>query len=405
MDWQDQLRRLDKELSEGEISAQDYRRRRDELLAEASAPAQGKGSLWASARPDAPAPAAPPAAPPAPAAPAAPPAAPAPAAEANATEDTQVVDVSANGTAAADDAATVRNEPPAEDPDKTATVSAATVAASGQRLPTFPPRPTPAGPPPPTTGLQPPAPWSGQVLGEEVFADAKPRRGGARAALIAVALVVVLAVAGGAVWLFVLRTDTPQAQQSDNPPNPGPSEAPSNQAPSNQAPSSQTQPSLDPNAPPAAVADALKPLPGAADPNSGTITAQRAGGLKLVALDEVKLATDHRVSDVIFRGSTNGNVGNALLVFTTPDAGTAGQLTDAERGFLRRSGFTDGDKLAGGPQILQRSDNGRTVYRVVYTSGRYTVRLGVAQREADPGQLRKDLEALVTTVTAVLPVS
>src|ERR1700741_5449881 len=66
MDWQDELRRLDKKLSEGEISAQDYRRMRDELLAEASAPAQGRGVMWAASRPEVTEPAtAPPASPPA----------------------------------------------------------------------------------------------------------------------------------------------------------------------------------------------------------------------------------------------------------------------------------------------------------------------------------------------------
>jgi hypothetical protein len=402
MDWQDELRRLDKQLSEGDISAQDYRRMRDELLAEASAPAQGRGSMWSSARPDGQSPQEP--APPAPPAPAPTPP-PAPVARADAEEtqivenDTQVVDEAVVASVDSPTAVHTVGPPvtpgmPLDDPDRTTTVAAETVATSGPKEPSFPAQPgARARPAPP---LPAPAPWTGQVLGEEVFATAKPG-GGRRPAKVALSVLVALAVVGGAVWFFAIRSDDSAASpQEDKPPPNTQSEAP---------PPSEPKPSKAPDAPPPNLADALGPLPGAADKNNGTLTPQRVGTLKLVAPAEVELATDHKVKDVIFRGSTNGTVGNALLVFATPSPAEAIKFTDAERAYLQENGFEEGRPLAGGLPVLERSDEAGTVYRVVYTTGKYTVRLGVAQRDAKPADLRKELEAAADTILAVLPPS
>lgn len=397
MDWQDELRRLDKQLSEGEISAQDYRRLRDELLAEASAPAQGRGSLWTSARPDVtPEPAPPPSSPDA--------------------EDTQVVADSTVvvqetvvngkpvGEAVVRDKAAV-SDTPAEDPDRTERVAAETVAAgtaagSGRKLPTFPPRPV-DGPMPKAPPLPAPAPWTGKVLGEEVFADAKPQSGARRAVTILLSLVVVLAIAGGAVWFFAFRSDeeAPAARQPDNPPA---SNTPQSEA-SQPAPSAPQ--SAVPDNRPANLADVVGPLPGAADENNGTISPARAGQLKLISPQEVAAAEDAGVEEVIFRGSTSGTVGNALLVLATPDGTAAGELATAERRYLRENGFDAGKELRGGLPVLVREDDVATVYRVVYTTGKYTVRFGVAQRDANPVQLRQELEAVADTILAVLPPS
>jgi hypothetical protein len=430
MDWQDELRRLDKQLSEGEISAQDYRRMRDELLAEASAPAQGRGALWSGAHPEAaPAPA-----------PAPPPAPPSPDAE-----DTQIVadstvvveeTVVAAQEPAADETVvhaspveqtTVQDPPPApplagpgEDPDRTATVAAETVAESDtgrnarresdteaaarkQQTPTFPPRPA-DGPIPKAPPLPAPAPWTGQVLGEEVFADAKAQSNARRAATMLLSLVVVLAVIGGAVWFFVFRSDdAPAAEQSSNPPA---TEKPNSQAPQKppQKPTTSVPQPSRTNLP-TNLADALGPLPGAADKNSGSISPARAGQLKLVAPQEVKAADDQGVTNVIFRGATNGDIGSALLVFATPNGTSALNLAKAERGYLGDSGFVPGKELRSGLPVLERRGEAGTVYRVVYTTGKYTVRFGVAQRDASPVQLRKELESVADTILAVLPPS
>jgi hypothetical protein len=462
MDWQDELRRLDKQLSEGEISAQEYRRMRDELLAEASAPAQGRGSLWSAARPEVtPEPAPPPAAAPRPPAPpkpppAAPPVAPPPTPASPVSvplpaqpdaEDTQIVaddtvvveeDVAKGGPPQAPrspvDQTAVHAEPtmaPAshamagDDPDRTATVGAATVEsadaatqapaeewtemapeAPGEgraespateqkaKHPTFPPRPAdrpiPKAPP-----LPAPAPWTGQVLGEEVFANAKPQGGGRRAATVLLSVVVALAVVGGAVWYIAFRNDDPaEGQAADNPPATQEQTKPPASKP---APSSEVPPE------PANLGDAVAPLPGVADKNSGTITAARAGKLKLIAPQEVKAANKNGVTDVIFRGSTHGSFGNALLVFTTPDGTAAGELAKAETKYLRDAGFTTGKQLRDGIPVLELTRDGATVYRVVYTTGKYTVRFGVAQRDANRAELRKELEAVADTILAVLP--
>ncbi|HEV7647573.1 MAG TPA: hypothetical protein VGP26_05370 [Actinophytocola sp.] len=444
MDWQDELRRLDKQLSEGEISAQEYRRMRDELLAEASAPAQGRGSLWSSARPDSPPP-------PFPAAPPAPGTVPAPDADdtqivadttvtvdkavVHAEDRTEVVDAQTVAGLPAEEQTQVVREPltqpapdrapepaperptePALEAERPTEADPVAEPVSGpfmrpapmperpdSNVPTFPPRPSDT-PPPSAPPLPPPAPWSGhQVIGEEVFADAKPHSAGRRAATAAFSLLVVLAVIGGAVWFFVFRSDDAPAAQAGKPPA---TEKPQSQAPPTRPPSSAPPASSAPVPVPGGnLADVLGPLPGAADKNSGTITAARAGQLKLVSPAEVNAAQEAKVSDVIFRGSTNGSVGVALLVFTTPNGQSAGKLMGAERAYLLEHGFSNGKDLASSLPVLERKEGGATVYRVVYSTGKYTVRFGVAQRDANPQELRKSLEAVADNILAVLPPS
>jgi hypothetical protein len=495
MDWQDELRKLDKQLSEGDISAQQYRRLRDELLAEASAPAQGRGAR--PGRPERPDPA---------------PATPAPDAD-----DTQIVE---DATVTVDeDVVSAANARPAPDPDKTDTVSGdpdetvkvtvderdtrvveepVTTRAVGQpiarafrkpapkrlpgptpmakpssaspagapakpsatppakpsarpsarptakplakppvkppvkplrrmlaepadeltdssaveeiawptteeesdkkkKVPTFPPRPSDT-PPPQAPPLPKPAPYTGhQVLGEEVFADAGPHSNARRAVTMLLSIVAVLAVVGGGVWYFVFRNDDPPAaQQANNPPG-GTAQS--------EAPASTQPPSAKPGNVPPNLADVIGPLPGAADENSGTISAARAGQLKLVSREEVTAAEKAGVTEVIFRGSTKGRTGNGLLVFTTPDATAAADLTKAERTILRDAGFSNGKELRNGLPVLVRTSESSTVYRVVYSTGKYTVRFGVAQLDANPNELRQELEAIADTILAVLPSS
>ncbi|MGH3756565.1 hypothetical protein [Actinophytocola sp.] len=470
MDWQDELRRLDKQLSGGEISAQDYRRMRDELLAEASAPAQGRGSLWSSARPDA----APPEAAPATPAPPAPPAPPAdedaeetqivadetvvvdetvvhgqpveeddtavhpapveetivhsapadetavhpapveetvvqrgpapPAAPRNAMESTETVAepaarVEPAGSAGSVGLVEIIEPGDPDDPDRTASVAAETVAESGKKkVPTFPPRPTDYPAPPPPPPLPAPARWTGHVRGEEVFSRARPQGNARRTAAVLLSVVIALAVVGGGVWYFAFRSDEAPAA---NPP--ATSDQPQSQAPNQPAPSTPQQ-STPPDDLPTNLADVVGPLPGAADKNNGTISAARAGQLKLLAPQEVDAAIQSSVSDVIFRGSTKGETGNALLVFTMPNATTAAAFTDAERQYLGDAGFTPGKELSSGLPVLERSEEA-TVYRVVYTTGKYTVRFGVAQLNANRDQLRRELETVADTILAVLPPS
>jgi hypothetical protein len=490
MDWQDELRKLDKQLSEGDISAQQYRRLRDELLAEASAPAQGRGAR--PARPDRPD------------------AKPAPTPDA---DDTQIVE---DATVTVDEeVVSAANARQAPDPDRTDTVSGdpdetvkvtvderntqveepVTTRAVGQPIarafrkagpkrlpgptpmakpgaapsagpsskptakpaakpaadlrkppanplrkpptnplrthrpepvaepvdsssveeiawptteeesakskkkgPTFPARPSDT-PPPQAPPLPKPAPYTGhQVLGEEVFADAGPHSNARRAATMLLSVVAVLAVVGAGVWYFVFRNDDPPAAQQSNDP-------PASTAQSEAPPASQRPPSPKPGNVPPNLADVIGPLPGAADKNSGTISPARAGQLKLVSRDEVAAAEEAGVTEVIFRGSTKGNTGNGLLVFTTPDPAAAAKLTKAERTILRDAGFTAGKALRNGLPVLVRTTDSATVYRVVYSTGKYTVRFGVAQLDANPDELRQELEAVADTILAVLPSS
>lgn len=232
MTWQDELRQLDEALAEGRVSAEDYRNRRDQLLASAAsvAPRAGdKGSTDSAKEPGTGSPFPPPfrwnAETPA--------------------ETTQVI-----GAVAGEDA-----EPTPGDSDRTQVVPGETTqvvhrpptgdpahpgppSAPGQPAPGQPPGQPPQGQPP--QGQPPPVhdPWAGHQVGSNAppwaNADSEPllswgsfqpqgpevfeTRGGGKGkvfAILAVALLVVVATAG-TVYLTLLRPGNGAAPQ--NPP-------------------------------------------------------------------------------------------------------------------------------------------------------------------------------------------
>lgn len=151
MTWQDSLRQLDARLANGEIGAAEYRKTRDEILAEASSGTQAVSfdteatTQWVSTPP------------------------PPPALSSESDEETtQVV------------TADVVSPPPP---------------------PPFPPQQQ-FGPPMPPQQMQRPAP----IMGSEVFGEARPAGGGRRVLWILLPILV-LALVGGGVWWFALRDD------------------------------------------------------------------------------------------------------------------------------------------------------------------------------------------------------
>jgi hypothetical protein len=212
MSWQDELRRLDEELASGRISADDYRSRRDQIMASAVSPTNQAA--------------------PGPAAesttvmsPVQPPAGPRPGGGTDDVDRTQIVSgqqMDADRTQAVGWRAT-----PPEDPNRTQVVPGVPPQNfAGAR----PPRPAP-GPqggyqttPPPWENEEPMAgPWAGQefpalgantpdwaLQGPEVFQTDK-KSGKGKAIGIIVVVVVLLGLAAGAYFLFKPKANNNQA--------------------------------------------------------------------------------------------------------------------------------------------------------------------------------------------------
>ncbi|MFC5285468.1 SHOCT domain-containing protein [Actinokineospora guangxiensis] len=205
MSWQDELQQLDSALAAGQLSADEYRSRRDALLSKAagqSGPAQPPPQQQQ------------------------PP-------EAERTQYVQPITGPPPGQHAggpppggqADRTQAVR---PEQHSDRTQVVSGhdassdRTQIVSTSHVAPPPPPNYAASPPPwesvhPTTGGAPSTPWGSDDLpagfgnsgwprqGPEIFAE--PDKGKGKVALIAVAVVLVLALAGGAVWFFGFSGD------------------------------------------------------------------------------------------------------------------------------------------------------------------------------------------------------
>src|SRR6266496_2319295 len=223
MTWQERLRQLDARLAGGELSANDYRRARDEILAEASSGSapEARGDLWT------------------------------PAAEKPA-EQTAVVVEPDNSAETTQVVETLK-----ADEEQTQVVPANTFVTL------MPPVEQGAPPPPgmPPQGMLPPGPPrpAPPLHGQEVFADAsRPRSGGTLVRFLVPLLVLVLVGAG--VWWFAFRDDS-----GDTPASPPPTSTAQEKK----------APSVD------QVAGMLPELPGTASDNDGAMPVDRAQELKL----------------------------------------------------------------------------------------------------------------------------
>ncbi|MFC4854822.1 hypothetical protein [Actinophytocola glycyrrhizae] len=188
MSWQDELAQLDSALAAGQISADEYRTRRDRVIAQASGQSAPEQPQQQGAEP---------------------------------TAVFRPVQPQ-QGFEGADRTQIVSGQPPGNEhtqvvghTDADSTQIVPNVQAQQQQHPHFPPPP----PPPPWESQQPhpqamtPPPWANEDLppefgqqswprqGPEVFEE-KSRGGAGKVAGIIVAVVVVLALAGGAIWFF-----------------------------------------------------------------------------------------------------------------------------------------------------------------------------------------------------------
>jgi hypothetical protein len=378
MTWQEELRQLDSALAGGELSANEYRKRRDEILAAASSaqapspiigPPTGPNPVVA-----------------APAAPAAPPASPAPAAPLDAAEVTQVVNVQ-TGEAEADVTQIITDPAKTNGAEHTQIVTPITDDRTSPAMPqpqwaSLPPtgsQQTGVATFPPVAGGPAPTPLDAQDL----FTSNKPAQNGPKPWVIAVAVIVVLAIAGGAVWFFGFRdsggTDT-----------------------ANETPT-QTN---EQQSPPAPVDITKIDLPGEAAENSGEMDITRASELAVIAPAEATLLADAGASQVTYSGFSDGNYRFLLYSYKSADAAAAAELTDKILNVQKQLGFTDAtvEGVPSGVTLTTVSNKEAAALRGVYTYGDQTIQLSVLQIPVgDIAALHTQFQQAMTTITDAAP--
>lgn len=382
MTWQEELRQLDSALAGGELSANEYRKRRDEILAAAS-----------SAQPPSPVIGAP----------------PGPRPEGEAAEVTQVVNVDSVDNVAetelvneadktqiiSDPAKTAANAEPerqaVNQANQPGPAERTQVIATDERTqpavqqphwatqlpdPNAPtgvfPRQQPIGPGPAVTPMD----------AQDLFTSNKPpRNSGKKPWLIAVAVVVVLALAGGAVWFFGFRDD------------------------GGQDPADRSNEQSTPAAPPDVDITKIE-LPGEAAPDAGEMDIVRAGELKVIAPAEATLLADAGADAMVYSGSSEGDYRFLLYSYESKDAAAAKELTEKITGVQKQLGFQDTEVqgVPGEVAVSAVENEAAGAVRGVYTYGNTTIQLCVLQiPKGNVDDLRVQFQNALTAVTDAAP--
>jgi hypothetical protein len=365
MTWQDNLRQLDARLAKGELSAAEYRRTRDEILAEASSSSQSvsfepaaEKAGWQSANP----------------------------AEEQDPDATVVTSV--------DTSAPERTS----DSETTQVVSAADVASTPRpaQAPAQAPVAAPQAPPAPQAHAPqqparfgPPAPLpqqrSAPIQGQEVFAEARPANGGGSRALRFVIPVLILALIGAGVWWFALRDSGAPAADDEG-------------QRQGQTTSAAQVPAVG------EIADRVPRLPGEAKPESGTMTPQQAQQQELLAPAYATLLAEGGANEIVYRKSAGGGFGYLLVAAPVEPSGRAAELAASTGDNLRQSGFAPVAGRDGEPQVISRTDQFFRTYVTTYASGDVWVQVNVsAAPDGDEAALAGEFDEVLRSVLGELP--
>jgi hypothetical protein len=397
MTWQEELRQLDSALAGGELSANEYRKRRDEILAAAS-----------SAQPPSPV--------------IGPPAGPRPAGEPDEAngegetdnaEVTQIVNVDSGEADQTQiiDAATVGgavNGAASEnkagngsgngDVERTQVVTA---EAPSVQQPQQAPPPPPQSPQQPVWATQLPdpnaatgvfparqQPMAGPAVtpmdAQDLFTSNKPPRGGRKPWLIGVVVLVVLALAGGAVWFFGFRDDSQPTAGGD--------------------PEQNTTAGQEPAPEPVDITKIE--LPGEPAANAGEMDISRASELKVIAPAEATLLAGAGADAVVYSGAAEGDYRFLLYSFESADAKAAEELTGKIVDVQKQLGFQDTEvqDVPGAVNVSQVSNDQASALRGVYTYGDTTIQLNVLQiGKGNVDELRVQFQRAMTAVTDAAP--
>jgi hypothetical protein len=385
VNWQDELRKLDEELASGRVSADEYRTRRDQVLASAHAvpPIQQQ---WQANPPTAPA-----------------------------QQQGQQPPDSATQylRPVAPDAG--QGQPP--NPDATQVVSGGRPAARPpqdvdrtQVVPGGGMQPQPQyGQPSPPHGFsaqQPPAsPWgSGDTSapwattsgdswlrqGPEVFDETSG--GGGKKVLAIVGVVLVIALIGGAIWFFGIRESSPSA---------GGGTTTSAGTDSSAAPTTTTtEPPID----------LIPAPPGTPNPANGVVPVAEAVEAKILTAEEATAVEAAGITEVSFKGGTAAAFTHDTTVFEAEDADKAEALAEALVQLQTKAGMVPGAKgvmpqSSTVHQLVRKGQPG--FYRCVYVTGTKVVRIGTVQTPigVDDKELIKKFQEFGGTVVKEFPIS
>ncbi|MFC4854821.1 hypothetical protein [Actinophytocola glycyrrhizae] len=389
MTWQEELRQLDSALAGGELAANEYRKRRDEILAAAS-----------SAQPPSPV-----IGPPTGPQPVVPAEGAGPGENAEVTqvvnvegaeaEQTQIIDV------ATMDGATGKagNGGANGDVERTQVVTAEASPPQQQQPQQQPRQMAPQQPvwatqlpdPAATTGAFPrqsqpmPAPAVTPMDAQDLFTSNKAPRGGRKPWLIGIVVLVVLALAGGAVWFFGLRGDDDPQQAADG---------------DEQQTSAVEEPAPEP-------VDVTKiELPGEPGLNTGEMNIQRASELNVIAPAEATLLAGAGADRLVHNGTSEGDYSFLLYSFQSEDAEAAQELTASIIDIQRQLGF-EPTGVEGVPETVDVStvtNAEASGTRGVYTYGDTTILMFVLQIPAgDVDEMRVQFQRAMTAVTDAAP--
>ncbi|MQA11522.1 MAG: hypothetical protein GEU98_23820 [Pseudonocardiaceae bacterium] len=163
-----------------------------------------------------------------------------------------------------------------------------------------------------------------------------------------------------------------------------------------------------PNDPTSRLERTLPKFPGVPNKNNSTMAVRKGVGLSLYTRPEADVLTANGAKSVTYRGSAKDGIGYAILVAPIGNPAAAERTAAALRAQLTTSGFEPGPALPGQNTLkVQKKLNDKSnTYRTVYRSGDYVVRFGLAQLPAGRERaLANEFERTVTSVVRALPVS
>ncbi len=376
MSWQDDLRRLDADLAAGRIEPAAHRKQRDELLAQASgstvpspvpSPLRRPATAWHSTNPAAQQPVDPRSAPPQRTESPSPGRPPRPVPPWQRTESGPQKTISQPVVPPVPDYLTTAPSPADINPTRYMTVEGH--VPDGEPISRFPPL---GGP----VHHWPQEPE--EAPGKHRFAE----RRRPTVLFVGLGVLVVLAmIAGVTAWV---------ASRDDSPP------------PAAQSPATQQSgaPSSAVGVRPTPLEETLPKLPGEANPNNSTLTIAKARDLGLIPATTADLFTSNGAKEMVFRGSSDGDVNYLVLVI--PTGGTANAQTVVET--LYQQALASGMRPVDAEVRTISGHLGQQFFNTSwYGSGNNAVLVGVGLPYRGQSGMSGQLDGMLKQFESVLP--
>ncbi|UUV28302.1 hypothetical protein NQK81_26235 [Amycolatopsis roodepoortensis] len=152
-----------------------------------------------------------------------------------------------------------------------------------------------------------------------------------------------------------------------------------------------------------ALEDRVPALPGSPLPENSTVSLDKGVELKLFQKESAQIFAQHGVTSVVFRGSSDGDTG--YLAYAVPTR--SDEDAKAVVAYLMQASQAGGFALRpGDPEVVTGRDGARRLDGTWYTSGKVAVGLWASQPfNLDKNKLRTSLDKTRATFKAALPPS